>query len=155
MSTASHPALLLRLRVRWSRRRLDREIAAGVDGERRAEIRLRCEQLRSAKHRRGVATAIRHVLEAADEPPSPLDLNAPAHAVNRLGVSATRDELIDLAEQLAGDAPMSARTVARAEQLAFGPSSPLCGGASPQALHAAITAVGAASRWTAHAVLGD
>jgi hypothetical protein len=85
------------------------------------------------------------MLEAADEPPSLWELHAPGQELNRLGVSATRDALIDLAHQLAGDAPMPARAVARAEQLAFGPSSPLCGGASPEALRAAIAEVGAAS----------
>jgi hypothetical protein len=112
----------LRLRVRIRRHVLDREIASGRLAETDPGLALRAKQLTSAHERGCVATALAHILAAAEErkadPVSPLKLN---HAE----VLAARYDIVVLIEKLRSDRPASARGVALARLLVDAHDSPL------------------------------
>lgn len=121
---------ILVLRVRWSRGRLDRELAAGTAPESSPELQLRAGQLIAPRSRRALATVIAHLLDAAEEPPGVLEREAPARALNRAAVRRARSELLAVAALLSGDGPVSIRTAARAQVLACDERGPLYGAAA-------------------------
>lgn len=118
---------ILALKVRWSRGRLDRELAAGTAPESRPELQLRANQLVAPRSRRALAAVIVHLLDAAEEPPGVFERQAPARALNRAAVRRARSELLAVAALLSGDGPVSVRTAARAQVLACDERGPLYG----------------------------
>jgi hypothetical protein len=61
----TRPSVALRIRTRWSRKRLDRELAGGADPETGAKLSLRAEQLRSEAERARLADALVDIIGEA------------------------------------------------------------------------------------------
>jgi len=84
----------VRLRV-WRRRTpLDRRLATGTDPDGSPELALRAAQLCEPGTRRAVAAMLTNILDAADEPASPAEHEAPGRAVNRAAIAQARADLI-------------------------------------------------------------
>jgi hypothetical protein len=107
--------LLGRARASWDWARLDRELAAGAGVEGSEARRLRAQRLARPEERRGIAAALRNILDEAE-------------ARSRSGESSRRDEaraivdsrdaLLRVISLLRSDAPLPPSAVARAELLA-------------------------------------
>jgi hypothetical protein len=143
------PELLLRLRVwlrRWS---LDQRLGQGDDPAGTAELALRAEQLTSRKQRDSIAAQIERIVEAAEEPASPLSSAAP---LCRGEILAQRPLLLTLAEELRGSGSVRAQGVALARQLLVDGASPLYVPCAEGALDRAIDG----ARWSLlHADAGE
>jgi hypothetical protein len=114
--------LLRQARASWSWARLDRELAAGSGVEGSEARRLRAERLVCPEERRGIAAALRNILDEAE-------------ASSRTGRSSRRDEvraivdsrdaLLRVIAVLRSDMPLPPSAVARAELLACDRHGPL------------------------------
>jgi hypothetical protein len=117
------PTLGLRLRTRWRRNRLDRELASGADPASSPELSLRAAQLRAQAVRFRLANAIVEMLGRAHEP-----------NLGRLTVAGERqnaeireyaDNLRALVARLREDRPIDVQGAAMTARLVNDRSSPL------------------------------
>lgn len=132
----------VRLRVWATRRRLDRVLTDGVDADASAELTLRAAQLSRPQTRRSIAAMLSNILDAAEEPRGPFEIQNPQQAVNRPAVAQARDELSALIARLRDDrAPSSVQGIARAHLLTVDCRGPLYGLTPPSELIAAIELV--------------
>jgi hypothetical protein len=105
----------LRCVTRWHARRLDRQLAAGVDPMQSDELSLRVAQLGSSKTRRRVACALRGVVALAERGPYPIGIAA--LPIRRAAVHASSELLLEIADRLGSREPLGIRGVAIALQL--------------------------------------
>ena len=103
--------------------RLDRSLAAGVHPESDVLLALRAQRLAGPRMRAELATTVRRLLRAADEPEHTLT-RAPSMAVLQR-VRTTRTDLEALVEHLMAPVPVSARGVALVRMLLRDGSGPL------------------------------
>ena len=117
----TRPSLAVRIRTRWKRDRLDKELSRGADPATSDELRLRAAQLRSPAVRARLANAL--VEELGDARRSePMTLTA---RPQRTEVRDHADDLLALAERLRGDEPVHVRGVAMIARLVNDGASPL------------------------------
>jgi hypothetical protein len=112
---AAGAPLPLRVRVRFTRGRLDRQIAAGWRGESSEALALRGRQLIHPRCRRRVARDLRGTVKYADRNGSGPVISAVV--INRAAVRDGRGAILGLAERLAGPNPVSPRGVVLARTL--------------------------------------
>ena len=124
------------LRAWFFRRELDRRIAHGADPGSTPELRRRARELVSPAFRARMAAGLRRTLAAAEQPwPPRLSAQVP---VQRGAILDERARLIGLARLLTEEETVSARGVARIEELLTDGRSPLYYPAPPGALTAAL-----------------
>jgi hypothetical protein len=117
------PTLAARIRTRWTRKRLDEQLARGADPGTSAQLMLRAAQLRSRSERSRLANALVKALGDARGP----NLGAfrmrtgRQHAVIR----EYADDLLALVGRLRDDRPVETRGVAMAARLVDDGASPL------------------------------
>ena len=112
-----------RLRVRFSRARLDRDLAEGSCPGAFEDLTLRAAQLADPRTRRRVAGLLRRLVKLAEV--SPAGRLACAVPVCRSSVLRWREGLLGLAERLDGPAPVNPCGVARALVLLTDGGGPL------------------------------
>jgi hypothetical protein len=118
------------------RRELDRRIAQDADPASSPELSRRARQLVSSDFRARMAAGLRRAVAAAEQPwPSPLSARVP---VQRSAILHERERLLGLARTLTGEQAVSARGMARVEQLLKDGRSPLYYPAPSGALAAAL-----------------
>jgi hypothetical protein len=117
------PAPGMRLRVRLHRRRLDRELAQGLDPESWSDRALRARQLTNARTRRRIARGLRGVVASADRPSGPVLSAAPPAC--RTAVVPWREALLGLADRLQQPGLVNPCGVARALVLLTDGTGPL------------------------------
>ena len=111
----TRPTLAARIRTRWTRKRLDEQLARGADPDKSAQLRLRAAQLRSRSERSRLANALVETLGDARGP----NLGAfrmktrRQHAVIR----DYADDMLALVGRLRDDQPVETRGVAIAALL--------------------------------------
>ena len=107
----------------WLRRgKLDRLIAEGTSPQADPEVAKRAAQLTSARYRRGLATGLLRLVDAAEEAPAVFSSSVPL----RRGEILTNRALIqDLAAHLRSDDPVTPRGVALVERMLTWGGSPL------------------------------
>jgi hypothetical protein len=135
-----HPSLRLRLHVFRSRARLDREIAGGAVVSDSAARQLREAQLTTREERRGIAAALRVVLDSAQERST---RGLPSRHRDVQAVLANRDGLLELIELLRAATPMSAQAVALAQALACERGSPLLSPDSERTIEQSLAQIAA------------
>ena len=113
-ATDSGPGLVLRLRARWNRRRLDEELARGTDPATSAELTLRAAQLRSPAVRARLANRIVEALGDARITLEPLTAGGRRQ---RIAVEANRDDLLALVQRLRDERAVDVRGAAITAQL--------------------------------------
>jgi hypothetical protein len=120
---AADAPLLLRLRVRFTRGTLDREIAHGLALDATPARALRARQLAGVPTRRSLAADLRRAVEYADR----VELRTRLSAVmlEPARVRAGRGALLRLAERLEQAAPCSPQGVALTQVLLTDAASPL------------------------------
>jgi hypothetical protein len=121
----------------WLRRReLDHRIALGADLASSPELTLRARQLVAPGFRARLATGLRRTITAAEHPwPRGLTAQVP---LQRGVILEERAELLGLARLLTEEPTVSARGVARVEELLIDGRSPLYYPAPRGALSAAL-----------------
>ena len=123
---------LTRARARFRRRRLDADLAAGLDPWSSAEHLVRAQQLVSVAERRKVAIALETLVTCAERRLGVSPRLAPLRTTT---VLSERAALVALARRLADLEPVPPRVVAELEWLLWDPRSPVFrGGMSPEAL---------------------
>jgi hypothetical protein len=136
----ARPGLALRIRTRWTRHRLDHELAQGGDPAASAELSLRAVQLCSPKERSRLAGALVEIVgEAGRLEPAGL-----GSSPDRVDVLRHGEEILALAERLRDEQPVAVRGVAMTAWLLNDGKSPLHGGAGDDladAIEAALTAL--------------
>ena len=122
-ASGAGPTLSIRMRARWGRDRLDRELASGADPASSPELTLRAAQLQSQPVRSRLANAIVEMLGRANEP-----------NLGRFTVAGRRQhaEIRDYAENLRAlvarlrdDRPVDVQGAAMTARLVNDRSSPL------------------------------
>ncbi len=122
-TTLMHPTLSVRGRVFLQRGSLVRRLAAGASPSDSPELARRAQQLCSPRHRRGLATSLERVLDAAEEPPRPYTAAVP---LRRAAILRERAGLLGLAVDLRDTGSgVNARGVALVERLLADGGSPL------------------------------
>lgn len=107
----------------WLRRgSLDRSLAAGADPAASPELARRARQLTSLRFRRGLASCIRNLIDAAEEPPRGLSSAVP---LQRHQILAERELLFELAADLDGPGDLKPRGIALVERLLTHGDSPV------------------------------
>ena len=105
-----------RLRLRVTRSRLDRQIAAGCPCDSTAALALRASQLVDPRTRLGLARNLRGVVDYVDRVGErPVFFSAVV--INRLAVRAARETIVGLVERLEGTTPVNPRGVVLARAL--------------------------------------
>jgi hypothetical protein len=123
-SVCADGSFALRLQVRVTRTRLDRQLAAGHPCESTAALALRSYQLTNARARQLVARDLRGVVEFVDRAASGRLISAVV--IERAAVRAGREAILGLAERLEGTGPVTPRGMALVRMLLTdGVSSPL------------------------------
>jgi hypothetical protein len=117
------PSLGFRLRTRWRRDRLDRELASGADPAASPELALRAAQLQSRAVRSRLANAIVGMLERAHEPN--LGRVTVAGREQRADIREYSDNLRALVARLRDDRPIDIQGAAMTARLVNDGSSPL------------------------------
>jgi hypothetical protein len=112
----------LRGRVWLHRRALDAQLAQGALPSSSPELGYRAGQLQSLRCRRSFASGLERILEAAEEPASPLTAAVP---LARREVLAARADLIDLADVLRFEDDLQVRGLALLEPFLTSGDSPL------------------------------
>lgn len=110
------------LKVLWSHRSLDAELALGIDPASDPALAMRAAQLSSPRHRRRLAEWIERLVGDSEED----RLNAPSAAVPvvRQGVAEARESLLRMADLLRNGEGLRPRGIAAAERLlTFGGSA--------------------------------
>lgn len=110
-----YPDLKLRLKVRLTRARLDRELVSGRPCESSPALALRARQLLDSRTRRESAHHLRDIVRYVDRSRAGRALTAVV--IERAAVRAGREAILGLAERLEGTAPVSVRGVARVQVL--------------------------------------
>ena len=119
----SEPTLGLRLRTRWSKNRLDSELASGADPASRPELTLRAAQLQSQAVRSRHANAIVGMLGRAYEPN--LGRFTIAGEQQNAEIREYADNLRALVARLRDDSPIDIQGAAMTARLVNDRSSPL------------------------------
>jgi hypothetical protein len=117
--------LRLRLRVWRERERLDDALAAGVDADADPALARRARQLTELSARRRMASTVRNLLDAAQEPPSVWGPEGPRPPLRRTAVLAAHDELLVLADRLAEPTDVPPKAAALFALMASDSGSPL------------------------------
>jgi hypothetical protein len=117
------PTLGLRLRTRWSRNHLDRELASGIDPASSLELTLRATQLQSQAVRSRHANAIVEMLGRAHEPN--LGRFTVAGEQQHAQIREYADNLRGLVARLRDDRPIDIQGAAMTARLVNDRSSPL------------------------------
>ena len=119
----TRPGLVVRMRTRWLRNRLDDELARGADPAASAELRLRASQLRSPAERSRLANA---TVEAVGDARGP-NLGAFTLKARRqhAAIRESADDLMALVARLRDDQPASVRGAAMTSRLVGNRASPL------------------------------
>lgn len=115
------PSLVLRMRTRWRRRRLDENLSHGADPATSEELRLRAAQLRSPVLRSQLADALVKRLNEAREP-EPFTIKLHPH---RAEIRDCADDLLALVLRLQDNQPVDVRGVALTALLLTDGASPL------------------------------
>jgi hypothetical protein len=136
---APKPRLRLRLRVGFSRFRLDRELAEGQPAGASPELALRARQLTELPARRKLARSLRHTVADARRPNPPgFSSSVP---MRRDAVRICGEAMLGLADRLEQEPPLSASAVARVLVLLSDGTGPLYNAACPLSLGDAVWAV--------------
>jgi hypothetical protein len=114
-------ARILRMKTRWSRRRLDEQLAQGADPTTSAELSLRAEQLAAHETRERFASALASVLDEAIEPMT-FTLRLRPH---RAEIRAAADDLLALGARLREERPTEVQGLALTALLLTRGASPL------------------------------
>ena len=119
----TRPGLVVRMRTRWRRNRLDDGLARGADPAASAELRLRAAQLRSPAERSRLANAMVEALGDARRP----NLGAFRLKTRRQHdvIRESADELMALVARLRDDQPVSVQGAAMTSRLVGDGASPL------------------------------
>jgi hypothetical protein len=118
-----HPdRLLARARVCARRKALDRRLAAGIDPNGDADLRLRAAQLREPECRQRIAMVIDRLLDEAAGPSVPFRSEVP---LARTAIIACAPRLCEIAGRLEGEEVPATRGIAQAAMLIRRPDSPL------------------------------
>lgn len=117
------PTLSLRLRTRWGRNRLDRELASGADPASSPELMLRAAQLQSQAVRSRLANAIVEMLGRAYE--SNLGRFTVAGEQQNAEIREYADNLRALVARLRDDRPIDIQGAAMTARLVNDRSRPL------------------------------
>jgi hypothetical protein len=107
------PTLIRPARVWLLRGALDRRIALGADLHESPELARRARQLISPRRRTALAAGLRRMVEAAEEPRSPLTSQVP---LNR-EILAERDLFMEIARDLESSDALSPRGIALIDQM--------------------------------------
>ena len=110
--------------------RLDRELAAGVDGETSVLLAARAMQLTSMKFRRDLAASLQRILAVVGQQPAGVPSQAgtvrPPHVpLRRAQISRSAGPLAALAGSLAAPGPVSVQGAAMVSQLLADGTGPL------------------------------
>ena len=117
------PTLGLRLRTRWTRNRLDRELASGADPASTPELTLRAAQLQSRAVRSRLANAIVEMLGRAHQPN--LGRFTAGGRQQHAEIREYADNLRALVARLRDDRPIDIQGAAMTARLVNDRSSPL------------------------------
>jgi hypothetical protein len=134
-SVGARPELRTRVRARLRRSALDRLLAAGEPPWASRELSWRATELSSRAERRSIADQIEGVADEVMEPPRPRGAAAP---LDREGVRASRQLLLELADDLRGAEAIRAQGVALLRQLLRDGGSPLYSPGETRALRIAL-----------------
>ena len=119
----TRPSLAVRVRTRWTRNRLDHELAHGADPGTSAELSLRSAQLGSPAERSRLANALVEALGDARGPNlGAFTLKA---RTQHAAIRESADELQALVLRLRDDQPISVRGAAMTARLLSDGASPL------------------------------
>jgi hypothetical protein len=121
----------LHCRTRRRARRLDSELAAGVDPMQSDELSLRVGQLRSAKGRRSLACALRGAVELAYRQSDPLRVPPPPI---RREIRENRALLLELTQRVRSGGTVGATGLAMISMLVRDRTSPLNSQAASRSL---------------------
>jgi hypothetical protein len=105
----------LRFRAWTHASALDRLLASGIDPIQSDELSLRAGQLSSARNRERLACALQGVVEVAGRETYPLAL--PRLSIRRTEVRASRELLLELAENIRTSGPLGVEGLARTSLL--------------------------------------
>ena len=120
-TVAARPSLALRIRTRWRRDRLDKELSQGADPAASAELTLRAAQLRSPVVRVRFANALVEALGDARRN-EPVTVTA---RPQRTEVRDHADDLMALVERLRDGRPVGVRGAAMTARLVNDAANPL------------------------------
>jgi hypothetical protein len=113
----------LRCVTRWHARKLDCQLAAGVDPMQSDELSLRVGQLGSSRNRLRVACALRGAVALAERDAYPVAVTA--LPIRRAAVRASSELLLEIAERLRSCEPVGVRGLAIASRLIADDRGPL------------------------------
>jgi hypothetical protein len=126
----------LRLQVAIRRAALTRQLAEGENPAATAQLRLRADQLTTARSRAALAHSLRRVIREAQSP----SLHRPFSIVSRRAVLGSVEQIDLLVKRIHSPEPVTPRGMALvAELLTDGGSSPLYGSADPGVLRRIVT----------------
>jgi hypothetical protein len=132
------PSLAARLRTRWSRDRLDHELAHGADPATSTELGLRAAQLRSPAERARLANAL--VAALGDARGANLGAFRLKTRRRHEAIRKSADDLLALVLRLRDDQPISVRGAAMSARLLSDGASPLHRDSAHDLQHAIRTA---------------
>jgi hypothetical protein len=111
--TATRSGLVLRMRTRWRRRRLEEELSHGANPAASAELTQRAAQLRSPAARLRLANTLAKTLDEARQP----QLWSMKLQPQRAEIRGCADDLLGLVARLRGHDPVHARGMAMTARL--------------------------------------
>jgi hypothetical protein len=117
------PTLAARIRTRWTRKRLDEQLARGTDPDTSAQLGLRAAQLRSRSERSRLANALVDTL--GDARGSSLGAFGMKTRRQHAVIREYADDVLVLVGRLRDDRPVETRGVAIAARLVDDGASPL------------------------------
>ncbi len=120
--TYAAPLTALRLRVHLRRRRLDRELAAGIDPADRPDLRERAAELVGARARRSLATVLDRTRREAEGPARPFESAAP---LARAAIKANSAQIRTIVRRLEDGQAIASTSMARVAVLVHERDSPL------------------------------
>ena len=134
--------LLGQARAAWDWARLDRELAAGGSVTASEASRVRAERLVRPEERRGIAAALRNILDEAE---ATSRSGGRSRREEAAAIMASREALLGVIALLRSDAPLTPGAVARAELLACDRHGPLLSPHGAGALAAELRAIAEAA----------
>jgi len=111
----------VRVEILLHRRRLDRQLAEGVDPADSPALSSRARQLQGARHRRGLANGLQRLVRLAERHAA----RGVTTPVNKDEVLAARAALLELVERLRAPGPVEPRGVAMVRRLLGENGSPI------------------------------
>ncbi len=123
------------LRPLLSPGKLDRRLLAGADPHETQALASRVDHLVSRRHRHLLASGLRRVVATAEKPRRGFSAVAP---IQRGPVLAARARLVEVAELLDGDEPVSPRGIIVVERLLTDGTSAIYTPSAPGELDAAV-----------------